>query len=221
MSTPRSQPDTDASDPTGVAEALNLARKQAKDVLGRTALGLGALNLTPYRRRHADGEGSDAREGAFRQATADYLDDLYHPLPITGDRLRQIMPGAGARADEYASYLESAMTLGGILTPSQRTAFLGQVAAETGDLQSLRESLHYSDAQRAANIFHSTFHGDPEQARPYLRNSEKMANRVYQGKLGNRDERSGDGYAYRGGGYLQVTGRRGYAAVGLEGQPAR
>ncbi len=127
-----------------MAEALNLARRQAKDVLGRTALGLGTLNLTPYRRRHA---------------------------------------------------------------------------AETGDLQSLREGLHYSDAQRAANIFHSTFHGDPEQARPYLRNSEKMANRVYQGKPGNRDERSGDGYAYRGGGFLQVTGRGGYAAVGLEGQP--
>lgn len=83
------------------------------------------------------------------------------------------------------------MTLGGILRPSQR----------------------------AANIFHSTFHGDPGQARPYLRNSEKMADHVYQRKLGNGDERNGDGYAYRGGGFLQITGRDHYRDVGLEERP--
>lgn len=213
--------DSDPQDAARVAEALDLARRQAGKVLDRGLPAVGAVNLVPYRRRSALMEGDEPMGGAaaFRRATADYLDDLYHPLSITGDRLRQIMPGAGAKADEYAADLESAMTLGGVLTPSQRAAFLGQVAQETGNLRSLRESLHYPDAQRAANIFYRTFKGNPEKARPYLRNSEKMANHVYQGLTGNGDEASGDGYAYRGGGFLQVTGRNQYRELGLEGRP--
>lgn len=220
-------------------DALEQMRREAKDLLDRNwtwprridvtagdgvaAAEPGAMNLSPYRPTDrialgVDEDSKSDRDG-FRKAASDYFQDLYHPAPITGDRLRQIAPRAGAWADEYAPYLENAMTLGGILTPSQRAAFLAQVAIETGDLRPRRESLNYSDAQRAANIFHSTFHGDPEQARPYLGNSEKMANHVYQGLNGDGPEASGDGYAYRGGGLLQVTGRGNYRAVGLEDHP--
>jgi predicted chitinase len=155
--------DSDTPDPSIVAEALDLARRQARDVLDRGLPAVGAVNLVPYRRR--DGE-SEVGE------------------PVGGE-----------------------------------AAFLGQVAAETGSLQSLREGLYYSDPQRAANIFHRTFRGDSEAARPYLRDSEKMANHVYGALPGNRGERSGDGYAYRGGGFLQITGRDAYRDAGLEERP--
>jgi putative chitinase len=59
----------------------------------------------------------------------------------------------------------------------------------------------------------------PDTYAPYLGNSEKMANHVYQGLNGNRPEAPGDGYAYRGGGFLQITGRKGYREVGLEDHP--
>lgn len=51
-----------------------------------------------------------------------------------------------------------------------------------------------------------------EEARPYARNPEKLANRIYgvRDDLGNRGENSGDGWRYRGRGYVQVTGRYNY-----------
>lgn len=222
------EPDGDSDGLLATADALDRVRQQAKSLLDRGLVrpraaadgpadpDVGKVNLVPFRWRTPAGPDGDP---AFRGAAADYLDDLYHPLPVTGERLRQIAPAAGAKADAYAPYLDSAMTLGGILTPSQRAAFLGQVGAETGDMTPRRESLNYSDPQRAANIFHRAFRGDPEQARPYLGNSEKMANRAYASRMGNGDEGSGDGYAYRGGGFLQITGRKGYREVGLEDHP--
>lgn len=211
-----------------IAGALEQARRRAKSLLdrgltlprGEAGEDVGQVNLVPFRRVERSAPEGEAGEGdpGFRAAVSDYLDDLYHPPPITGDRLRQIAADPGAKVDGYAAYLDSAMTLGGILTPSQRAAFLGQAVAESG-LRPRRESLNYSDAQRAANIFYRRFGGDAERARPYLGNSEKMANHVYSGLNGNGPEASGDGYTYRGGGFLQITGRDGYRAVGLEDHP--
>jgi putative chitinase len=47
-----------------------------------------------------------------------------------------------------------------------------------------------------------------------LRNSEKMANRVYAGRMGNGPEASGDGFRYRGRGLIQITGRDMYLRCG-------
>ncbi|SFW61357.1 glycoside hydrolase family 19 protein [Burkholderia sp. NFACC33-1] len=41
-------------------------------------------------------------------------------------------------------------------------------------------------------------------------NPERLANYVYADRLGNGDEESGDGYRYRGRGFIQVTGKVGY-----------
>ncbi|CAM2170676.1 putative chitinase [Burkholderia latens] len=44
----------------------------------------------------------------------------------------------------------------------------------------------------------------------YSHNSEHLANYVYANRMGNGDEDSGDGYKYRGRGFIQVTGKDGY-----------
>ena len=54
------------------------------------------------------------------------------PTPVTADRLRAIMPYAGAQADRCAEALNHAMAAHGINTPAQRATFLAQVSAETG-----------------------------------------------------------------------------------------
>ena len=61
----------------------------------------------------------------------------------------------------------------------------------------------------------------------FARDPELLANRVYAGRIGNGDAASGDGYRYRGRGYLQLTGRANYRAFGqrlgidLERHPER
>ena len=44
----------------------------------------------------------------------------------------------------------------------------------------------------------------------YAHHPENLANYVYASRMGNGDERSGDGYKYRGRGMIQLTGKDGY-----------
>ena len=46
------------------------------------------------------------------------------------------------------------------------------------------------------------------------RNPEKIGSRVYANRMGNGDEKSGDGYKFRGRGYLQITGKENYREFG-------
>ena len=48
----------------------------------------------------------------------------------------------------------------------------------------------------------------------YANNPEKLANKIYSGRMGNGDEESGEGYAYRGRGLIQMTGKESYANCG-------
>jgi putative chitinase len=52
------------------------------------------------------------------------------------------------------------------------------------------------------------------KALQYERKPEKIANLVYGSRMGNGDEVSGDGYKFRGRGYIQLTGKNNYVAFG-------
>lgn len=90
--------------------------------------------------------------------------------------------------------------------------FLAQVGHETAGLTVLEENLSYS-AERLCAVWPTRF-PTPEAAAPFARNPQRLADRVYGGRLGNRGEASGDGWAFRGRGYLQITGRATYRAAG-------
>lgn len=64
----------------------------------------------------------------------------------------------------------------------------------------------------------SRFRRHPELAPEYINNPEKIGNMQYDGKNGNYPG-TGDGYRYRGGGMIQVTGRANYRALGYESNP--
>lgn len=57
------------------------------------------------------------------------------------------------------------------------------------------------------------FHG----SRPYDKNAEKIANKIYANKHGNSDEASGDGWKFRARGCIRILGRTQYTAFGAHG----
>ena len=88
---------------------------------------------------------------------------------------------------------------------------LAQCDHESAGFTHVTENLNYS-ADRLLVIFKKYFTRiDAEQ---YARNPEKIANRVYANRMGNHDESSGDGFKYRGRGYIQLTGIDNYARCG-------
>lgn len=144
-------------------------------------------------------------------------------MAITQQQLLQILPNARPVAGVFVSALNQAMARFDITSPVRQAAFLAQVGHESQHLTKLSESLYYKDAARVAGLFKYGFdlnrngRVDPaeiEDAKAYLRNSEKMANRVYAGRMGNGPEASGDGYRYRGRGCIGITGADMYRRCG-------
>ena len=95
------------------------------------------------------------------------------------------------------------------LTPIRAAHFFAQTAHETGGFKAFAENLNYSE-DGLKNIFGKYFPGNLNEL--YARNPEKIANRVYGSRMGNGDEKSGDGYKFRGRGALQLTGKDNYKA---------
>jgi len=89
--------------------------------------------------------------------------------------------------------------------------FLAQCAHESASFTVVYENLNYS-ADGLAATFPKYF---PEPLNEsYARNPAKIGARVYADRMGNGDEASGDGYTFRGRGYIQLTGKSNYAAFG-------
>lgn len=82
--------------------------------------------------------------------------------------------------------------------------FMGQCSHESNDFKSLEENLNYS-AKRLMEVFPSYF--NQSAALKYQFQPEKIANKVYANRMGNGDEKSGDGWKHRGFGVLQLTGK--------------
>jgi putative chitinase len=94
------------------------------------------------------------------------------------------------------------------LTNNFRLAhFLSQVAHESANFKVLYENLNYS-AAGLLKVFPRYFNATT--AAQFARKPQLIANRVYANRIGNGNEASGDGWNYRGRGYLQVTGRANY-----------
>lgn len=95
-----------------------------------------------------------------------------------------------------------------INTPAQQGGFVGQCAVESLDFTQAEEQLSYGSVERICAVFRFI---KAEEAIGLVRNPEKLANRVYSNRLGNGPPESGDGWRYRGRGFIQITGRANYA----------
>jgi len=92
-------------------------------------------------------------------------------------------------------------------TPLRVAHFMSQIDHESG-LKPISENLNYG-AQGLDDIFGKYFK-TIDELRNYSRSPEKIANKVYSNRMGNGDEQSGDGWKYRGRGFIQLTGKNNY-----------
>jgi putative chitinase len=99
-----------------------------------------------------------------------------------------------------------------INTPLRLAHFLAQCGHESGGFRLTKENLNYS-AKGLMGIFKKYFPTEA-LAKQYERKPEKIANKVYGGRMGNGPEASGDGAKYCGRGYIQLTGKDNYTAFG-------
>ena len=98
-----------------------------------------------------------------------------------------------------------------ITTPLRLAHFLAQCGHESGGFKLVQENLNYS-ADGLKKIFPKYFPGN--LAESYARNPEKIASKVYGGRMGNGVESTKEGYKFRGRGFIQLTGKQNYSAFG-------
>lgn len=102
----------------------------------------------------------------------------------------------------------------GINTPKRVVHFLAQVFLESGQLSNVVENLNYS-SDGLMKTWPSRF--DRQKATEYARKPEKIANYVYANRNGNGNEASGDGWRYKGRGFIQITFKGNYQAYQTSG----
>lgn len=97
-----------------------------------------------------------------------------------------------------------------------RAAIMAQTGHESGNFTTLSENLNYSE-QGLKGTFPKYFKDvDPKE---YAKQPVKIADRVYGGRMGNASEGSGEGFKYRGRGFVQLTGKQNYTKFGFGSNP--
>ena len=94
-----------------------------------------------------------------------------------------------------------------ITNPLRLAHFLAQCGHESGGFKAVSENLNYS-ADGLKKIFGKYFPGNLNES--YAKQPEKIASRVYGSRMGNGDESTGEGFKFRGRGYIQLTGKQNY-----------
>jgi putative chitinase len=97
-------------------------------------------------------------------------------------------------------------------TPLRLAHFLAQCGHESGGFRLTKENLNYS--AKGLNGTFKKYFPTLESALPYERKPDKIANKVYGGRMGNGPESSGEGAKFCGRGYIQLTGKENYTAFG-------
>lgn len=126
---------------------------------------------------------------------------------ITASQVKEILPG-NKNPDALAQAFNDVFPKYAIDTAKRTAGFLAQCGHESMDFTVLHENLNYG-ADRLHQVFPKYF-PTGASAQAYNRQPEKIANKVYGGRLGNGPENSGDGWKFRGRGAIQLTGRENY-----------
>jgi putative chitinase len=131
------------------------------------------------------------------------------PIPAAGGGDLNLAGLSGLVPAAVIAQIPAAASEFNITTNLRLAHFLAQCSVESIGFTATVENLNYS-AKRIPQVFGKYFKGiDPT---PYAHNPAKLGSRVYANRMGNGDEASGDGFKFRGRGYIQLTGKNNYTS---------
>lgn len=130
-------------------------------------------------------------------------------MEITEDIIKQICKN-NKNPVALADALNNTLDKYDINTTNRVAGFLAQCGHESLDFTVLKENLNYS-MKGLTTVFRKYFPTEAS-AKTYERKPNLIANKVYASRMGNGDEKSGDGWKYRGRGAIQLTGKNNYTA---------
>ena len=158
------------------------------------------------------GEGTWNKLFGDQQLITEPLVPVVVPSPVVSVGTLKLDKLKGHIPDAVISQIPETAAKFGIDTPLRLSHFLAQCGHESGGFRLTQENLNYS-AKGLAGTFKKYFINE-SAAGPYAKNPQKIANKVYGGRMGNGPESTGEGYKFRGRGYIQLTGKDNYTAFG-------
>ena len=149
-------------------------------------------------------------DGIVGDGTWSKLFPVVTPQPVVSTGTLDISKLSAKLPAAVMSQLPEAIQKFEINTALRLSHFLAQCAHESGGFTVTQENLNYS-ADGLMKTFKKYF---PiiTTANAYAKQPEKIANLVYGNRMGNGNEASGEGWKYRGRGYIQLTGKDNYTA---------
>ena len=147
------------------------------------------------------GEGTWAKMFGEKQLITEPSTPIVNAGPLKLENLKGHIP------DAVIAQIPDAAKKFNITNPLRLAHFLAQCGHESAGFKAIQENLNYS-ADGLKKIFPKYFPGN--LAEGYARNPEKIASKVYGGRMGNGDETTKEGFKFRGRGYIQLTGKDNY-----------
>lgn len=132
-------------------------------------------------------------------------------MTVTTQQLEILAPTSRFNLNTIADALNKYFPEYNINTPLRIQHFLAQILEESEGFNYNEENLNYS-AQGLNKVFPSYF-PTIDVATTYAHNPQKIANKIYANRMGNGNEASGDGYLFRGRGFIQLTGKFEYQQI--------
>ncbi len=129
---------------------------------------------------------------------------------VTAATLKALAPAiTDARAADYAPALDQAMTAKGITTPLRVAHFLAQLAHESAGFKALVENLNYR-AETLVKVFPKRVGTLANAQSLVAQGPAAIAEAIYGNRADLGNVNPGDGYKYRGRGFIMITGRANY-----------
>jgi len=154
--------------------------------------------------------------------------------PTRVEAQKQVQPSPTAKVEKREAAAESkpvkvsseqgknamvkAMDDAKITDATERAAIMAQVSHESGGFSTLSENLNYK-APTLLKLFPKKFASAEDAQQVAAGGPQSVAERIYGGRMGNAPEGSGDGFKYRGRGFIQLTGKQNYTRFGLAANP--